>query len=254
MLIIPSIPIQNRRCACQVCGEKGTEEFYSRNPVEVAKLWRTENAKVLHIVDHDALQGCTFCNDDIIREIVQAIDIPVQLASWFGSYDDARHALAELGVYRILIGTLAYEDPPAFQKLITDFGHHRIIGAVDVMDEFVVIEGGTMATARTAQEQMEMFADLGILRVVYSDLRRISEQKGPPVEDLRELARATGLCITVNNTVRNYLDLKALQECDEQRIDSVILGKVLYDNVFPCQKIWRLSEKLWFTRCTSQPK
>ncbi len=254
MLIIPSIPIQNRLCTCHVCGETGTEEFYSRNPVEIAKLWRTENAKVLHVEDLDALHGCPTCNDDVIRDIVRAIDIPVELAAMFSSYDEARHALVELGVYRILVGTLAYEDPPVFQKLITDFGHHRIIGTMDVKDGFVVIEGGTMPTARTAREQMEMFAELGILRVVYRDLTRISERSGPSIDELSDLAKASGLCITVDNTVRDYLDLKALQECKDQRVDSVILGKVLYDNVFPCQKIWRISEKLWFTRCATKPK
>ena len=77
MLIVPALHIAEGRCTRTAVGEKGTEGQYPLDPVLVARMWRGENAKALHVValdcDESGLEGAA----DPLRRIVAAVDIPV---------------------------------------------------------------------------------------------------------------------------------------------------------------------------------
>jgi phosphoribosylformimino-5-aminoimidazole carboxamide ribotide isomerase len=53
----------------------------------------------------------------------------------------------------------------------------------------------------------------------------------------------TGIKITASGGVSGFKDLIRMQELEKFGVDSVIVGKALYENRFPCQALWRLNEK-----------
>ena len=63
------------------------------------------------------------------------------------------------------------------------------------------------------------------------------------LDELEEFARATNIRITAQGGVQTYQDLIRLQELEKYGVDSVIIGKPLYENRFPCQRLWRLNER-----------
>ncbi|MAT40008.1 MAG: 1-(5-phosphoribosyl)-5-((5-phosphoribosylamino)methylideneamino)imidazole-4-carboxamide isomerase [Ectothiorhodospiraceae bacterium] len=243
MLIIPAIAIENNKCCEVPKGLEGTEGKYPSKPVEVARMWRGENAKALHVVDIDSAREGKIVNETLLRELTYSVDVPIQYSGGLRTYEDVRKAFDELGVYRVVLSTSAQQDPELLRKLVMEFSPRKIIVALDVKDGKLLTHG----RQQQADTEIEQFAlwmkELGIQRLIYNDIDAHESKDGPPYEALKKLAANIGMNITVQGGVWNYQQLERLQSLYPRKVDSLILGEPLYINVFPCQQIWRMAEK-----------
>lgn len=242
LLIFPSIEIQRGHCVQLVHGAPGSENLYSIDPVKMAILWRGENAKTLHISDVDGVRTGRVHNWDIIEQIVKAVDIPIQVGGGLRTYEDIK-ALIEKGVYRIVIGTIAVQDQALVDRLIQDFGARKIAISVEAQNGAIRTEGGTHRHATTPLDFVLQMKKLGVSRIVYSEIGADGVSKISNPDSLRELATKSGVRITAQGGIHGYQELIRLQEIEKFGVDSVIVGKALYENKFPCQRLWRLNEK-----------
>ncbi len=242
ILIFPAIEITQSSCVQFVRGVPGAEHRYSIDPVKMAVLWRGENAKTLHVVDLDGANEGKVVNGDVIRRMVQAVDIPIQVGGGLRRYDEIRNVL-DLGVYRVVIGTAAVEQPGLIERLVKEFGTRKIAIGIEAHRGKVVVDGGRRAIDMSALDLADRMKAIGVTRIVYR--QRADEGPAPylPYDTLKELANATNLRITSRASVANYHDLVRLQELERYGVDSVIIGKPLYENAFPCQALWRINEK-----------
>ena len=242
LLIFPSIEIRRGQCVQLVHGEPGSENLYSIDPVKMAVLWRGENAKTLHISDVDGVKTGRVHNWDIIEEIVKAVDIPVQVGGGLRSYDDIK-SLLERGIYRIVIGTIAVHNQALVERLIQDFGARKIAISVESYDGKIRTDGGRHVHDISPLSFALQMKKLGVSRIVYSEIGPDGTTKISNPVSLKELATRSGVRITAQGGINGYQDLIRLQEVEKFGVDSVIVGKALYENKFPCQQIWRLNEK-----------
>ncbi len=242
LLIFPAIEIQRGCCVQLVHGEPGSENLYSIDPVKMAILWRGENAKTLHISDVDGVQTGRVHNWDIIEQIVKAVDIPIQVGGGLRNYEDIK-ALLEKGVYRIVIGTIAIHDKALVEQLIQDFGARKIAISIEAQDGTIRSEGGRQRHNITPVEFALEMKKLGVSRVVYSEIGPDGESKVSNPVSLKELGARSGVRVTAQGGIHGYQDLIRLQEVEKFGVDSVIVGRALYENKFPCQRLWRLNEK-----------
>jgi len=242
LLIFPSIEIRRGDCVQLVHGEPGSENLYSINPVKMAVLWRGENAKTLHISDVDGVKTGRVHNWDIIEEIVKAVDIPIQVGGGLRNYDDIK-ALFEKGIYRIVIGTIAVHDQELVERLIRDFGARRFAISVEAFGGKIRTDGGAQVHDISPLSFALQMKKLGVSRIVYSEIGPDGKTKVSNTGSLKELAVSSGVRITAQGGINNYQNLIQLQELEKFGVDSVIVGKALYENRFPCQQLWRLNEK-----------
>ncbi len=243
MLIIPAMHISQGRCARTAVGEPGTEGSYPMTPVEVARMWRGENAKALHVVAHDFSTSTSIARIDVLRDVVHAVDIAVQLGGVFSSVDDVRLALDEVGVYRVVIDPAEFEFDGELDALVEKYGPRRIVVDLRVKHGQVIFrEDGSQRSAE-ALGFAQRLVNAGVHRVLVTEIREEENIGGPPADFLLCLAETTNLSITLNGSVRHFRDLKLLQNLHPKKIDSVVLDEVLYTNRFPCQRIWRLAEQ-----------
>ena len=84
---------------------------------------------------------------------------------------------------------------------------------------------------------------LGVSRILFSQRGEDGETHILDYETLKELGTKTNVRITAWGGVHNYQDLIRLQELEKYGIDSVVIGKPLYQNAFPCQGLWRINEQ-----------
>jgi phosphoribosylformimino-5-aminoimidazole carboxamide ribotide isomerase len=242
LLIFPSIEIQRGKCVQLVQGDPGSEQTYSINPVNMAILWRGENAKTLHVVDVDGVQSGKVRNKDIIQKMVQAVDIPVQVGGGIREYDDIS-GLFEIGVYRVVIGTAAVHDPGLIERLIKEHGARKIAISIEGKAGRIRTEGGTHEHDITPLAFALRMKRVGVSRIVYSEIAEDGVTKELNLESLKSLAMGSGMRVTAQGGITRYQDLIQLQGLEKFGVDSVIIGKALYDNKFPCQRLWRLNEK-----------
>lgn len=242
LLVIPSIDIKDGKCVRVVQGiPKLAEANYPNDPVEMAIIWRAENAKCLHVVDFDGAWYSSTKNLKIIEEMIKAVVIPIQFGGGLRSYERIRNAF-EMGVYRVVLGSVAVTDPDLLQKCIEDFGTEKILVSLDVLNRKVLIGGRKEQSALSPVSLALNLKLMGIIRLVVTDVERNGLMLGPNTELLSLIAKKSGLKVTASGGVSGYEDLLKLQTLKEDGVDSVIIGKALYENKFACQRLWRVAE------------
>lgn len=237
LLVIPAIDLRGGRCVRLYQGSYERETVYFDDPVKMARLWRVQNARVLHVVDLDAARGQGH-NRDVIGAICQALDIPIQVGGGIRTLEDIEALLAQ-GVYRVVLGTAAVREPDLVSEALARYGCSRIVVGIDAREGEVRIEGWTAGSGLDAVELALDMERRGVRRFVYTDISRDGTLEGPNIEMYRSLGRHLQKArITASGGVGGYRDLMRLQELEPYRVDSVIIGRALYENRFPCQQFW----------------
>lgn len=242
ILVIPSIDIQDGKTVRVVRGipELGCAE-YGSDPVEMAMIWRAENAKTIHVVDFNASHEHKHTNSELIRRMCESVVIPVVLGGGIRNLDDAKYAF-DLGVARVVIGTMAFEIPREFIKILDEFSPNKVVAAIDVIEDEVVTRGRQTRTHLQAVSYAKFLKSCGATRIVVTDVTTNGMLTGPNIELSKRVAEAAETKITHSGGIGGVDDLRKLQLEAHEYVDSVIVGRALYENKFSCQKIWRVAE------------
>lgn len=231
MIVIPAIDLRGGRCVRLTQGQASAETVYSENPVVIAKRWYDEGAELLHVVNLDAaLNQNDAANLKALERILYEVNIPVQFGGGVRTLDDVRR-LDELGATRIVIGTTAIENPVLLEHIIEEFGSTIVVG-IDARDGKVALRGWEKLSNLDAVEFAQKVARMGIERIVYTDIARDGMLSGINIDATREIAEASGLWVTASGGVAALADIVALKDLEAAGVDSVIVGKALYEGVF----------------------
>lgn len=242
LLVIPSIDIKNGKCVRTVQGIPELDCYeYGGDPVEMAKIWRAENAKMIHVVDFDGAHEHSRRNYEIIEKICSSVVIPVEFAGGIRNIDDAE-TIMNTGIARLAINTFPVENPKEFIKIFEKFGPSKVVISLDIKNGELLTRGRSTKTGISYKTFTEEMAQLGIQRFVVCDVERNGTLQGPNIQLSKEIAESTGVKVTHAGGVRNKDELFDLQKLVPVGVDSVIVGRALYENRFPCQKLWRVAE------------
>jgi phosphoribosylformimino-5-aminoimidazole carboxamide ribotide isomerase len=232
MLVIPAIDLKNGRCVRLTEGREDSAKIYDLDPIEVARGYEREGARLIHIVDLDgAFMGKASANQEIIRRVQRAVSIPVEVGGGIRSLADIEVLLRDVGARHVIIGTLAIEDPAALEEAVRSFGSSIIVG-IDARGREVALRGWTEAAEMDALALARRVASVGVERIIYTDIRRDGRLAGPSFDLTREIARVSGVRVTASGGVASLADIKRLRELEIDGVDSVIVGKALYEGRF----------------------
>lgn len=147
---------------------QGTQDFvYSDDPTEMARLWRKENAKSLHVTDIDGAEQGHLVNTEVIKRMIQTVDIPIELGGGIRTFADIQKAF-ELGAYRVVVGTMLIENPDDAKKAIDTFGANKIVLGIDVENGIVRTRGWKDTSGLTPVSVALNAKALGFHRIVYT--------------------------------------------------------------------------------------
>lgn len=243
MIVIPAIDLQDGQCVRLVEGRPDKASVYQRDPVETAKAFKQAGARLLHVVDLDgAFLGGTSTNQQIIRRIARELRMEIELGGGIRSAADISTVVHEIGARYAVVGTLAIEDPAALTQAIEDFGDMIVVG-IDARKRAVAIRGWTSPTNVDAVDLARWAAGIGAQRIIYTDIERDGRLEGPNLELTREIARESGLRVTASGGIASVDDIKKLRELEAYGVDSVIVGKALYENRMSLEDAIRAAEE-----------
>jgi len=235
MLIIPAIDLRAGRCVRLTQGRRDAVKVYDVDPVDIARDYEQAGAALLHIVDLDgAFSEPNSSNRRTLLEIVRSVQIPVQFGGGMRTFDQVKEIL-DLGVARVVIGTLAVESPETLPELLRRCGKERIAVGIDARGGQVVTRGWENEAAVSAVSFVVHLASVGVERVIYTDVSRDGMLSGVNVESTCEIARASGLKVTASGGVSSLADIRRVSQAN-CGIDSLIVGKALYDGRFTVQE------------------
>ncbi|MGL5033203.1 MAG: 1-(5-phosphoribosyl)-5-[(5-phosphoribosylamino)methylideneamino]imidazole-4-carboxamide isomerase [Microcystaceae cyanobacterium] len=226
MEIIPAIDLLDGRCVRLYQGDYQQSEVYHENPVEVARQWAEQGASRLHLVDLDGAKAGKPVNLPTIEAIIRAIDIPVQVGG--GLRDRSFVAqLLDLGVERVILGTIAVEQPELVGRLCAEFPQQILVG-IDARDGKVATRGWLETSTVEATVLAKEMENLGAAAIIYTDIHRDGTLVGPNLEALRAMATPLNIPVIASGGVSALRDLLSLLSLESLGVQSVIVGKALY--------------------------
>ena len=226
MQLYPAIDMKNGKCVRLTQGLFDNVKVYGDSPADMAKLWVSQGATFLHLVDLDGALAGHSVNESAIRAVVQQVDVPVELGGCLRSIEAVKSML-DLGVSRCIIGTKAAERPEFIRELVDAFGPERIVAGVDAKEGMVAVDGWERTSEMTAVDLCLKMKEYGVQHIVYTDISRDGMLSGPNVTYTKMLTEKTGLDVIASGGVSCMEDLDMLYE---NGILGVIIGKALYEN------------------------
>lgn len=232
MLVIPAIDMRQGRCVRLYQGDPAQETVYGENPVEVACQWEKLGAKMLHLVDLDGAFTGLSKNAKVINAIGEAVHIPLQLGGGIRSREAVEKAVSA-GVSRVILGTVAVEEPQLARKLAKEYGERILVG-IDARHGKAAVKGWTESSVMSVIELALSVEQWGIKEVIYTDIQRDGTLQGPDLAGLENILDKTNLQVTMSGGISSVDDLRALKPYSS-RVKGVIIGKALYVNQLTLQ-------------------
>jgi len=241
MIIIPAIDLKGGRCVRLLQGRASDEKVYSDDPVEVARRWAGEGAERLHVVDLDGAFGEKPVHTDLIADIAEAIDIPVEVGGGLRSSDDIV-ALVDSGVRWVIFGTKALSDPEGFSGIVSEFGDRVIVG-IDAREGLVQVKGWCETTDIRAVELAEQVGKIGVNTIIFTDTSRDGMMRGVNVPAFNEICGATSCDVIASGGVTGVDDIRNLCSIKKDNLIGVIVGKALYEGSVNFSELVKESKK-----------
>ncbi len=230
MLVIPAIDLKDGAVVRLHQGKPEQETRYAQDPISVACDWKKQGATWLHVVDLDGAFSGRPRHLEVLKGLVAAFGGSFQFGGGLRSAD-AIEAVLEIGVARVILGSVALTDPELVEDVVEQYGE-RIAVAIDGRGRKVSISGWQEDLEASPKELASRLKAAGITRIVYTDITRDGTLKGPNVEATKQMAKETELAVIASGGVSTLDDIRRLRRLEEVGVEGVIVGKALYEKRF----------------------
>lgn len=223
MEIYPAIDLKDAHVVRLSQGDYDQVEVYSPDPVEIAKSFREKGAANLHVVDLDGARDGTLSNFSVIKDIAASGGLFIEVGGGIRDEERIRHYI-EAGVNRVILGTVAAEDPQFVKEMVQKYGDAIAVG-IDARDGKVAVKGWKETTALDSVEFCKEMAGFGVKTIIYTDISKDGMMSGINEEIFYQLAKEIPTNIIASGGVSNLSDLEKLKEIG---VYGAIIGKALY--------------------------
>lgn len=222
--IVPAVDIKRGRCVRLLQGRAEAETVFADDPVAMARQWQAAGAPRLHVVDLDGAFEGRPAQRAIVRDIIQALTIPVQVGGGLREVDHVE-ALLDAGARWAIVGTRAALEPAFLREVCRRF-EDRIIVGVDAWNGRVAVDGWTRILKLDAVALARDAAAAGAAAVIYTDIARDGTEGGPNLLSTAAMARAAGIPVFASGGVGSLEDIHQLLTVSG--LAGVIVGRALY--------------------------
>ena len=226
MIILPAIDLKEGRCVRLEQGLMNKDTVYNDNPAAQALQWQEQGGEFLHIVDLDGAFAGVPKNKAAIQAIVEAISIPSELGGGIRDLATIEAYLA-LGVSRVILGTVAKENPALVADACKKFPGQIVVG-IDAKDGLVAVRGWADVTEKRASEMAKEMEGFGVAAIIYTDIARDGMLQGPNIEATKNLAESISIPVIASGGLSSLDDIRRLIAIESSGVTGVIAGKAIY--------------------------
>jgi phosphoribosylformimino-5-aminoimidazole carboxamide ribotide isomerase len=258
MIVFPAIDLRRGKCVRLRQGRLEAETVFSDDPVAMAEHWVSQGAEWLHVVNLDGAFGQASLNLRVVKEIKSSnfqhptSNIQIQFGGGLRTMADIEGAL-ELGLARVILGTVAVEEPSLVAEAVQRFGAERVVVGIDARRGQVATHGWQEVSSLAATELAFRVKELGVERVVYTDIARDGMLGGVNVEAVRELAQRTGLKVIASGGVSSLDDLRRLKKAEASGVEGVIIGQALYSGALELKEAMKVAASVMGEGLPTEP-
>jgi len=224
---IPAVDLKGGKCVRLQEGIASRSTEYGNDPLSMALHWESQGATRLHLVDLDGAFSGHAAHLEIAQSIFRALTIPVQFGGGLRTLDQIDRIL-DLGADRAIVGTIAVDHPEIVEEAVRRHPGSIVVG-IDARDGKVALRGWVEQTVVTGVELAVRMKNLGVERIIYTDVSRDGMLRGVNVRETEALCREAEIRVIASGGVSTVEDVRAIWDRRDCGIEGVILGRALYD-------------------------
>ena len=234
--IYPAIDLRGGKVVRLKEGDPARMTSYSDDPAEVARRWLGMGAEWLHVVNLDGAFGESDTENRSALETILKLDSQVQFGGGLRSLDAIDAALS-LGISRVVLGTIAIEQPNVIVEGLKKYGAERVAVGIDARYGFVSVRGWKNDSNISAKDLAHQMRTLGLRTVIFTDIHRDGLGSGLNIASTRELADVSGLDVIASGGVHAIDDVIAAGNAN---LSGVIIGRALYEETIDLKEALKL--------------
>ena len=240
MIILPAIDLKEGRCVRLEQGLMDRDTVYNDDPAAQALMWQEQGGEYLHIVDLDGAFAGVPKNKTAIKSIVETIDIPSELGGGIRDLETIE-AYLDLGINRVILGTVAKENPELVKEACRKFPGQIVVG-IDAKDGLVAVRGWADVTEKLATEMAREMEGFGVEAIIYTDISRDGMMQGPNIEATRALAESISIPVIASGGLSTLDDIRCLLAIESSGVTGVITGKAIYSGAIDLREAVALTK------------
>lgn len=237
MLIIPAIDLRGGNCVRLKQGKLEQETIYSRDPVFVAKMFQAKGAQRIHVVDLDGAFVGASQNLVVLKKIREAVSIEIEFGGGIRKPESVK-SLVEMGINKIIIGTIAVTNRELVKSLAADYPDNIIL-AIDVTENKIAIGGWKEITQYDALEFAGEMKQIGIKEIITTDIKRDGMMTGPNLNGIKRICRS-GLPVIASGGISAMEDVTNICKLENDGVFGMIIGRAVYDETVKIEEAIKL--------------
>ena len=235
MILFPAVDIQDGKAVRLKQGRAHESTVFAEDPTDAAKAWEARGAQWLHVVDLDGAFDGAAKSREIVRRICTELSIPVQLGGGIRDMATAQ-AYFDAGVSRLIIGTLALEQPELFAEMCRAFPG-RIGVSLDADGGKLKTRGWVADTGLTVDDALPRLLADGAAFIIYTDIERDGMQCGVNVAALEHISRLSTVPVIAAGGVATLTDVQKLYPLTRTTsLAGAVSGRALYEGTLDLEQ------------------
>jgi len=240
--VYPAIDLRGGQVVRLKEGDPNRQTQYSSDPAAAARRWISAGARWLHVVNLDGAFGeAGEANIQALRAILEVAipaGVPVQFGGGLRTIEAITAAL-EMGVTRVVLGTVVVEEPQVLDDALERWGSEHIAASLDARDGRVQVRGWQSDTPLLAVDAACQMAQKGLRWLVFTDIARDGLQTGLNMPATVDLARTSGLSVIASGGVSSLADVA---QAKASGLAGAIVGRALYEGTVEPGELFSLND------------
>lgn len=223
--LLPAIDIKDGRCVRLVRGEFDKKKEYTHDPVAQAKLFESQGAQYLHVVDLDgALEGNPK-NYDLIKNIVESTRCNVEVSGGIRTFEHIE-MYWKINPWQIILGSMAIFDLDFIKEVIRMYAADTFSISLDSKEGYAASRGWVDTSEVTIEDLAENLDAIGVKRYIFTDISRDGMLTGANLEATKQLKELVSGQVVASGGVKSLEEIIAIQQAG---LDGVVVGKAIYE-------------------------
>ena len=242
-MIIPAIDLIDGSVVRLYQGDYQQQTSYTTNPIELVKDYAEQGAKWLHIVDLTGAKDTSQRQLALIGDMVKAANMRFQAGGGIRTEHDVKQLL-DIGVSRVVIGSLAVGEPERVKCWMQTYGPEKIVLALDINidhegNKRIATHGWQQDSGVELDSLVQDFLTAGLQHVLCTDISKDGTLQGPNTDLYKDLASnypqiswQTSGGMSCLSDVTSLKPLIQNAGTDNSTPSGIILGRALLEGKF----------------------
>ncbi|MDR1017605.1 MAG: 1-(5-phosphoribosyl)-5-[(5-phosphoribosylamino)methylideneamino]imidazole-4-carboxamide isomerase [Lachnospiraceae bacterium] len=232
-IIIPAIDLLGGKAVRLTKGDYNKKTVYEDNPVIQGKKFQEMGAGYLHLVDLDGAKTGSNTNFETIKNIRKELTIPIEVGGGIRT-EEAINKYLEIGVNRVILGTIALKNISFVKEMIEKYGNEKIVVGVDVRNGYVSTDGWLKDSDKTYLDFIEELKNIGVKYIICTDISKDGMLSGP---NFSMYEKIKGINVVVSGGISSEEDIEKAM-----KYYGVIVGKAYYEGKVDLEKVIKITK------------